>query len=427
MVGAMLAFSGCDTLDVADPNAPSPDAVSIQSLVSGVEGSMRADVNVYTQVTGIFGRELYFFEPADPRYTGELFTGPLDPGGFLLTRPWSSRYRTIRNAVTLLDRSGELSGADQAGVRGYAKAIIGYQLLLNLNYLDDNGIKIQFSEDVSTPFVTKAQGFAEIERYLNESLSDLGGAGNSFSFKLSSGFAGFDTPSTFMTFVRALQARVFLYQEKWQDALTAANASFMDPNGDMKMGVYHTYSNSSGDRQNPIFEVPTAPSVKLRAHPDIKANAEPGDLRYAEKVLDRAGDGTGFDPSPPAANGLSSNLVITLSKSSTDHYPIIRNEELVLIRAEANFHLGNMSAAQNDINAVRSAAGLGNVTISSSNGMAQILHERMYSLLGEGHRWIDVRRTGGLSQLPTDQVGTPAASGKIFDKWPRPIDEVPEN
>ena len=425
MIGTVLGWAGCDTLEVEDPNAPSPDAVSIQSLVSGVEGAMRADMNVYLQVTGIFGRELYYFEPADPRYTGELYLGPLDPGGFLLTRPWGSRYRTIRNAVILIERAPEVGGAGQKGIEGFAKAIIGYQLLLNLNYLDENGIKIEFSEDITVPFVGKAQAYAEIERYLSEAVSDLNGAGATFPFKLSSGFAGFDTPATFAQFVRGLQARTFLYQGKWSDALTALQGSFVNPNGSMKAGVYHSYSTGSGDRLNPIFEVPTAPSVKLRAHPDIKANAEPGDLRYADRVLDRTGD-PGFDPSPPAANKLSSPLVITLSKSSTDPFPILRNEELLLIRAEANFRMGSLSAAEADVNAVRAAAGLGPVTLTSGNALDQILHERMYSLLAEGHRWIDMRRTGRLGQLPKDAVGEPLQPGIVFDKWPRPINEVPE-
>jgi hypothetical protein len=424
---ALVAFAGCDSLEVADPNAPSPDAVSVQSLVSGVEGAMRADMNVYIQVTGIFGREAYYFEPADPRYTGELFTGPLDPGGFLLTRPWRSRYRTIRNATILLERAAELQGAERAGVEGFAKAIIGYQLLLNLNYLDDNGIKIEFSEDVSTPFVGKQQAYAEIERYFNESLSALSNAGGAFSFSLTSeGFGGFDTPATFAQFVRGLQARVALYQEKWQAALDALSGSFVDADAPMDLGVYHAYSTGSGDRLNPVFEVPTAPSVKLRAHPDVKTFAEPGDQRYLSKVLDRTDDPS-FNPSPPAANGLVSPLVITLAQSSTDRFPIMRNEELLLIRAEANFRLGNMAAAEADVNAVRAAAGLAPVTLSPDTALDQILHERMYSLLVEGHRWIDLRRTGRLGTLPTDQVGTPPQPGKIFDKWPRPIDEIPES
>ncbi|RMF54291.1 MAG: RagB/SusD family nutrient uptake outer membrane protein, partial [Bacteroidetes bacterium] len=313
----------------------------------------------------------------------------------------------------------------RAGVEGFANTIIAYQLLLNLNYLDTNGIKIQFSEDVNTPFVSKEEAFAEIERRLNEGLSALNSAGDAFPFELSDGFAGFDTPATFARFNRALMARVALYQGKWQAALDALAGSFVDPNGDMRTGVYHVYSTGLGDRLNPIFEVPTAPAVKLRAHPDIKANAEPGDLRYADKVLDRSDD-PGFNPSPPAANGLVSPLVITVSKSSTDPFPIIRNEELLLIRAEANFRLGNLAAAEADVNAVRAAAGLGPVTLTAENALDQILHERMYSLLMEGHRWIDMRRTGRLNLLPTEQVGSPPQPGKIFDKWPRPIDEVPE-
>jgi hypothetical protein len=107
-------WTGCDSLDVEDPNAPDFDDVSIQSLVVGAEGGMRSAIGIYLRVVGSLGRELYYFEPADPRYTGELFTGPQDPNGFLLTNSWSARYRVIKNATTLLDRSAasvELSAA----------------------------------------------------------------------------------------------------------------------------------------------------------------------------------------------------------------------------------------------------------------------------------------------------------------------------
>ena len=151
-----------------------------------------------------------------------------------------------------------------------------------------------------------------------------------------------------------------------------------------------------------------------------KAQAEPNDSRYTSKILDRSGD-AGFDPAPAAGNGLSRALVVTVSANSTSPLPIIRNEELLLLRAEANIGLGNLAAAETDINRVREAAGLGGITLTAANAVDQLLHERMYSLFMEGHRWVDVRRYDRFNTLPIDRSGD-----QIFRQFPRPLDEVPE-
>ena len=417
-----LSLPACDSLDVTDPNAPNAADVTLQSLVSGIEGGMRVDVFVYLVASGTLTREIYNFDPADPRWVDELFVGPLDPGGFIVLRPWASRYRVIRNTVTFMGRvASDLSGAGQSAASGFAKTIIAYQLLLNLNYMGDNSIKIEFSEDINTPFVSTDAAYAEIERYLDQGFSELQAGGGSFepAFKLTGGFAGFDTPGTFAQFNRAIRARVALYQNDHSGALTALGNSFLDAGGSMNTGVYHVYSTGAGDRLHPLFEVPTSASVKLRAHPMYKAQAEDGDLRYTSKTLDRTNDD--FDASPSSANGLSSALVVTVASGATAPLPIVRNEELLLMRAEANIGLNNLGPAETDINAVRAAAGLGAVTLTATNAIDQLLHERMYSLFLEGHRWVDVRRFDRFSELPIDRDGD-----QIFRQFPRPLDEVPE-
>ena len=421
----LLLLAGCDSLEVEDPNAPSAEDVTVQSLVTGTEGAMREDVDIFYQVVSILGREAYYFEPADPRYTGELYTGPLDPNGFLLTRHWNARYRTIRNATTLLERAPELDAPARAGVEAYAKTVIGYQLLLALDYLWDNGIKIEFSDDITTPFVGREAALEEIARYLDEAVVQLDEAGDAFAFQLSAGFDGFDTPQTFKQFNRALRARVAIYQNAPQAALDALDDSFIDPDGDLEEGVYHVFASASGDRTNLLFEVPTSSSVKLRAHPTFKTAAEAGDRRFATKVLDRTDDGD-FNDSPSAANGLSSPLVVTLYDGSTAPIPMIRNEELLLLRAEAFIGEQRYDDAEAALNRIRAAADLGPVDLTAANAVDQLLHERRYSLFLEGHRWVDLRRYDRLDTLPLDRVGEPLRDGRIFRQMPRPLDEVPE-
>lgn len=415
---AGACFHGCGSLDVENPNAPSMADVTLQSLVSGIEGGMRTDMFIYLVASGTLAREVYNFDGAEPRWVEALFTGPLDPDFFIVVAPWSSRYRVIRNTIALQERAqGELAGAELSALNGFAKTVIAYQLLLNLNYVGDNGIKTAFSRDINTPFVSQAQAYAEIERYLDEGHSDLLAGGDAFPFSLSSGFAGFDAPSTFAQVNRALRARVAIYQSDYSAALTALSDSFIG--GGLSEGAYHVYTTGPGDQVNPLFEEPTSSAVKLRAHPMIGQRAEPNDTRYTSKVLDRSGDPS-FNPAPGAGDGLSSALVVTVASSSVAPIPMIRNEELLLIRAEANIGLGDFSAAESDINDVRRAAGLSEVVLTDDNALDQLIHERMYSLFLEGQRLVDVRRFGLLDELPNDRPGD-----QVFGQFPRPLDELP--
>ncbi|MGH2567978.1 MAG: RagB/SusD family nutrient uptake outer membrane protein, partial [Bacteroidota bacterium] len=405
-VSIAIFLLGCE-LEFPNLNAPVVENVPVQSLVTGTEAGMRVDFAIYLRVVASIGREVYYFEPADPRYTGEVLRGTIDPGGFLLNRPWGARYRVAANCNILLDKAASLSGAERAGIEGFAKTLMAYQLLLNLNYMDDNGIQLDFSGNKGTPFASKAASFARIEQLLDEANTSLAGAGSSFSFALSSGFAGsggevFNTPAGFAKLNRALRARVAMYQGKFNEALTALQGSFLSTTAPMDLGVYHVYGTGLGDQLNEIFEAPTAPFVKLMAHPSFETDAELGDDRFASKVAVRA-SATTFD-------NLTSRLAVTTTSSSTDRLPIIRNEELLLLRAEANIGLGNLGTAQNDINTVRAAAGLGLAVLTPSNALDRLLYEKRYSLFMEGHRWVDMRRYNRLGQLPIDRSGDVVSS-----------------
>ncbi|NIV92451.1 RagB/SusD family nutrient uptake outer membrane protein [candidate division KSB1 bacterium] len=423
----LLVFMGCETLDFNDPNAPTTENVGVQNLVTGTEAGMRLEFQGYLRDVALVGREAYFFAAEDPRFS-TILSGPLAAGGPFLNRPWNARYRVVGNANFLLDLAAGFPSQVGAGVAGFAKTIMAYQLLLNLNLTYNNGIKIEFSEDRNTPFVSKEEALAEIARLIDDGNSDLAAAGDAFSFILSSGFAGFNSPSGFSQFNRALRARVTAYvasesgsAQDWQTVLDVLEDSFLDPAGDLNRGVYHIYGTGLGDELNPIFESPTAAGIQFRGHPSFETDAEPDDNRFSSKVVVRP------DLTEPVFD-LVSTLAINVSKSITDPFPIIRNEELILLRAEANIGLGNFAAADDDMNIVRNAAGLvgygepgGPPASDASNALDHLLHERRYSLFIEGHRWVDMRRYDRLDQLPLDRAGD-----VVIESQPRPVNELPD-
>ena len=94
---SLLIWTGCEDLDFPDPNNPISELATIQSLITGAEAQMRSGYGVWIRDLLVVGREAYYFEPADPRYTGELLHGPVDPGGFLCYTPWAANYKVIAN------------------------------------------------------------------------------------------------------------------------------------------------------------------------------------------------------------------------------------------------------------------------------------------------------------------------------------------
>ena len=78
---------------------------------------------------------------------------------------------------------------------------------------------------------------------------------------------------------------------------------------------------------------------------------------------------------------------------------MIRNEELILLRAEAKLGSGDKAGAIADLNIVRQNSGglpASTLTAASSTDaiLLGILYEKRYSTMMEGNRWVDMRRYG---------------------------------
>jgi hypothetical protein len=61
--------------------------------------------------------------------------------------------------------------------------------------------------------------------------------------------------------------------------------------------------------------------------------------------------------------------------------------------------------SQKAINVVRNAANLGTYGALTATALENEIFFRRYSLFGEGHRWIDMRRFERISELPNDRAG----------------------
>lgn len=148
------------------------------------------------------------------------------------------------------------------------------------------------------------------------------------------------------------------------------------------------------------------------AHPSFAEDIAANDDRINKATLRNS------TASIPA--GLSSNRDVWVYTSSTAPIPIIRNEELILIYAEANIQLNNSGEAIKALNVIRTKHGLGNYGGAQTKAalIDELLYERRYSLYFEGHRWIDLRRYNKLDELPIDRPGD-----DIWTEFPLPVTE----
>ncbi|MFL5348412.1 MAG: RagB/SusD family nutrient uptake outer membrane protein [Hyalangium sp.] len=428
LCASTLGLGACD-LGVPDLNNPSIDTLKDHPTPSGVYSAAtglliggrnaKAAQNGYVAHLGILGRESYTFDGADPRYVTEMLAAPsLDPGSPAFGgNLWAQPYTNIRNANTVLaalDKVVGVSDEDKKAIRGYALTQQALDFLAIVSTRDENGGPIDVGGDPSTlaPIESKEQLLAHIDALLDEGKPQLEGAGAKFPFPLSSGYAGFDTPKTFLQFNRAVKARVAVYRKDWAGALQAVSESFLDTQKPLTLGVYYAYGTGSGDTTNGLN------SPNIYAHPSIVTDADKKangavDDRVTQKI--RQVDARTYQD-------LTSKYAFTMYQTNSAPVPIIRNEELILLRAEANIGLGNVSEAAKDINFIRTTSGglEARTDLDANNILDELLKQRRYSLLFEGgHRWIDLRRYGKLNQLPLD-----LPSHHVHDMFPIPVAET---
>ncbi len=426
IAGIVLPFTSCQVDEVLNPNSPTVESfengatlADLKLLGQGLEAVIREDMQFHFWTVSGIGREYYDLRGTDPRYTTELLGrngGDLDNNGFLTTRTYFGRYRTVRNAnllkTAVQNTVASLTESQSKALLGFANTMIGYEMLLEATRQYENGIRLDVA-DVNNlgPFTGNfEESLTGIRAILDEGYGQLNGTAEDMVFNLS-GFSSIPVTETeaLAQFNRALAARIALYQGNNSGALSLLNESFMNLSGDLNMGAYYTYGGATGnDLANPLFYVPDVDNYM--AHPSWVADAEAGDTRL-NKVTD-----TG---AVIEIDDLSSQYLVSIYADNTASASITRNEELILIYAEANIGTDNAEAV-NAINIVRAAAGLADYTGATDDAslVNQILHERRYSLFGEGHRWIDMRRYDRLEDLPLDRPGD-----KVHVQFPRPASE----
>jgi hypothetical protein len=449
--GAVVTLAACgDRLTV--PNFQNPTVSSITAdpvaaiplLATGVMRDDRGNMPGYVLGVGILGREAYNYTPTEGRNTTGWLTSDVNNGtSFGGGALWGGPYFTVRdafNTLSVIDAAGPVfTDAQKNAMKGLMHTEVALSLLYVINTRDKLGAPVEVYSDATklAPFVSRDSVFNFIIGTLNQAQTELAAGGSSFPFTLPAGFAGFTTPANFVKFNRALAARVNAYRASlgisgcgaarsaacYQQVLTNLSGSFMDPAASLTLGVYNVYSAAAGDVANGNSNQATT-NVVAHAKADsgiqLKADGKQ-DGRFTSKVI------TLSSAKQPPTNvaGVPTKFDYSIYTNRTDPIAIVRNEELLLLRAEARYYTGDQAGALADINLIRANSGglaARGAFTSENDFLDELLYNRRLSLLFEGHRWVDMRRFGRLNQLTIDHPthvivsGLPIPQGECLER-----------
>ncbi|MDM1295811.1 RagB/SusD family nutrient uptake outer membrane protein [Sphingobacterium sp. N143] len=401
----VLLFTSCEKF--VDLGAPPTQVIAGDAFASDASANsvVRGLYNTVLSInlsgtssfyTGIAADDLQY-NATDPSLAEFASNSILNSNGYVANF-WYTSYQLIKNtnnAISGLEASGTLSPSVKAQLLGEAKFLRAYAYFYLVNLYGDVPLQLRDDlhafEDASLPRATTPQVYSQI-------ISDLKDAESSMavSYDATASPRGRANKAA----ARALLARVYLYQQDYQQAAELAtsvleSADYGMPSPDKNFvnssnEVILQLGNQSGVTVfgSNYITAPTAiPSYTL-PEAVYQSFEAPTDLRQTNWI------------SPKTISGKTYYAISkykVASGTGNEYHVLLRLAEQYLIRAEARAKLNDLPAARADIDAVRSRAGL--PAISSSLNQAQLLQaietERQHEFFGEyGHRWFDLKRTG---------------------------------
>ena len=415
------------TAPTSVPNTPA----GIQNAMTGLLGFSRNDVGSYVQLMGAFGRDVVQMTNGNPQvltmYTG-LAAIPAGGDGV-----WDNEYRDVGAALAIIatvpNTVPTYSPAQAAAIIGIAQTVEAVNLMFLAETRDTLGIPIHSDGVTPGPAYCNKDVWRYIVALLDSANASLNTAGNiALPVKLPPGFASVSAaagPSTvqgsFAAFNRALAGKAGLelaYAIARNSAAThptpttpgspdvaaltradsaiAASALFnlsvlappvQGAFPENAFSVDWDFSAQSGDQVNPINQFIGFYTVLNTFVADVDTLH---DLRWKGK----------FGPNPyqiqlPTYNHVASGDLFVFYPTTNSPVPVIRNEGLVLLRAQIQLGLGNLANALTYMNAVRvNVGGLSPVTGADYVTVRDLLlKEQRVSLVfeGSGDRTISLR------------------------------------
>jgi hypothetical protein len=432
-----MLLSSCDNFVEVDLTASQltadavfEDAVTAKAAMAGLYAKMRDSGPLTGNSTGIscqlglYADEFDFYQQnaVSNFYNNTLFAG--DSG---VSDIWNQSYNQIYTANAVmegLNNSNSIAEADKKQLQGEAifiRALLHFYLV-NLYGDIPYIITTDYAQNSKVSKMPTNKVYSLIVMDLNKSIE-----------LLSENYVSAERIRPNRSTAKALLARVYLYMGLYPEASNMASAVINNPLYTWETDldklflkgstttIWQFMPNTSGTNTAEgslyIFEAGPPSIVGLKS--EFVNAFEANDQRkthWTTEVTD--GTTTWYYASKYKQE--------STTPSSVEYSVVLRLAEQYLIRAEARAYQGDLIGAKEDLNLIRTTAGLGNTTaLTAEDIIADILNQRRFELFTEfGQRFLDLKRTGKLDQT----LSASKAGWNTTDTlWPLPALELSAN
>lgn len=395
------------------------DATATQAIIGAYAELSDQGLSIFAGrlelASGLASDELANFSSQEEYFQYET-NSLLPSSNWIFSHFWQGPYKVINSvnaAILGLEGNTQLSPELRDQLIGEAYFLRAFQHFYLTNFFGDVPLVTSTDFEVNTAASRdeKATIYEQIVTDLSQGVSLLS-PDYSFSdnerIRVNRGAA------------QAMLARVYLYQEDWQNAADMATsvieqADLYALEDDLSEVFLAGAGNAEAIWQLAsvgIFERPgttylgdiliTLPSGPINGlfgafalSEQLLAVFEPNDQRGAQWV-DVAGS---FSFANKLKNGL-----YNFNPGPAENVMMLRLAEQYLIRSEARAQLNDVAGAREDLNKIRNRAGLEDTEASDQAALlAAIQRERQVELFAEnGHRWFDLKRTGRADEVLGD-------------------------
>ena len=437
----IIVLSACKKFIEVDPpnNLIISDVVfrndsTAKAAVAGIYSEMMNNGNQFcagaqTLYAGLSADELYYYSPSviyDEYYKNEITQ--VTHSSVLSFLFWEPAYKYIYVAnlcIEKINSSASLSPVMKNQLTGEAKFIRAFCYFNLVNLF--GGVPLVTETDYKKNAVKPRAGADEV---YSQIVNDLQDARN----LLANNYPEKARPNKLAA--AALLARVYLYKKDWVNAESMASVVINSGSFSLVTNLSNVFLKNSNEaiwqlqpvnpnvntwEGNSILPASVSATPTFLVTNSLVSSFETNDQRKTAWIASRVFSAqTVYYPFKYKVCGSGAPL--------TEYYTVLRLAEQYLIRAEARANQNNLPQAIDDINIIRTRAGLTNVpyTLTQDQVLSAIEQERKIELMFEwGHRWFDLKRTGKAdSILGTLKPGSWQPTDKL---WPIPVNQVNAN
>ncbi len=236
----------------------------------------------------------------------------------------------------------------------------------------------------------------------------------------------------------ALLARIYLYRQQWEKAVTYAD-----------LVIAHTVQYRIEASLDDVFR-PTSKEVIWQLYPANRSFYSPTEAQYYVPTSSASGrpsfplhdaclerfeqNDNRFTQWTSSKTYLDVNYpysfkykVRTSTGSPEEYNVVLRLAEQYFIRSEAREALGDLEGAMSDLNALRIRGGLKGLTLATGKAFRDaLIQEKAIEYIAElGHRWLDLKRWGIAGEVLSEIPGKVWEDGDAL--YPIPQSELKLN